>query len=280
MLLGGTVAGKYSGPGEWEKLLAASRFKAVTAPFSCRTPREETDAYRAVCERRGVMIAEIGVWKNVFDPDPAAAAEAMDYAMGQLALAEEAGIPCCVNIAGTAGSAGWDAADRSNFTEETYRKIVASVREIIDSVKPKRAFYCLEPMPWMIPDSPDVYLQLIRDVDRRQFAAHMDFVNMINCPRRYLGAEAFIGECFEKLAPMIRSTHIKDVRLHPTHLTTILEECAPGQGALDYRAVLRIIDRWLPDDAPVLLEHMDTAEDYAAAYDFVAERAAEAGIRM
>ena len=173
MRLGGTVAGPYSDPGEWEELLVRSRFRAVTAPFSMHTPRKETEVYLAACERHSVVIAEVGVWKNVFDPDPAAAAEAQAFAEGQLALADELGIPCCVNIAGSAGTAGWDAADPSNFTEETYERILRSVREIIDRVEPKRAFYCLEPMPWMIPDSPEVYLQLIRDVDRPQFAAHM-----------------------------------------------------------------------------------------------------------
>ena len=278
MLLGGTIAGDYRGPKEWETLLIRSRFKAVTAPFNCRTPGAEIDAYREICDRHGVKIAEIGVWKNVFDPDPARACEAMDYAKGQLALADEAGIPCCVNIAGTASAAGWDAADRSNFTPETYRQIVASIREIIDAVRPRRAFYCLEPMPWMVPDSPDAYLQLIRDVDRAQFGAHMDFVNMINCPRRYLAPEAFIEECFAKLAPCIKSTHIKDTRMHPTNLTAVLEECAPGEGALDYPEVLRIMDRHLPADAPVLLEHMSTFDEYAAAYDYVATAAANAGV--
>ena len=280
MLLGGTVAGNYTGPEEWEQLLVRSRFKAVTAPFSCLTPRKETDAYRAVCERRGVMIAEIGVWKNIFDPDPAAAQEALAYAEGQLALADELDIPCCVNIAGTAGSAGWDAADPSNFTNETYERIVESVRGLLDRVAPKRAFYCLEPMPWMIPDSPDVYLQLIRDVDRPQFGAHMDFVNMINCPRRYLAPEAFIEECFSRLAPMIKSTHIKDSRMHPTNLTTILEECSPGEGALDFGAVLEIIDRTMPADAPVLLEHMTTFEEYDRAYTYLSEIASGRGISI
>lgn len=124
------------------------------------------------------------MWRNLFDPDRSKAEAALDYARGQLALADESGIACCVNIAGTAGTAGWDAADRSNFTAETYERIVQSVRDIIDSVNPRRAFYCLEPMPWMVPDSPDNYLQLISDVDRPQFGAHMDFVNMICCPRR------------------------------------------------------------------------------------------------
>lgn len=280
MRLGGTVVGRWSTPGEWEALLRASRFRAVTAPFDCRTPEADARRYMDICLRNDVAVAEVGVWKNPFDPDPLEARRAVDYAVGQLALADRWDVPCCVNIVGTSSAAGWDAADPENFAPGMYERIVESIRAIIDAAQPRRAFYCIEPMPWMIPDSPDVYLQLIRNVDRRQFAAHMDFVNMINCPRRCLGAEAFIGECFEKLAPMIKSTHIKDVRLHPTRLTTILEECPPGQGSLDYTAVLRIIDRWLPDDAPVLLEHMDRAEDYAAAYDFVAARAAEAGIRI
>lgn len=279
MLLGGTVAGKFSSPAEWEALLAASRFKAVTAPFNCRTPREDIDEYLGICRRRGVAIAEIGVWKNLLDPDPAAA-EALDYAVGQLRLADEVGIPCCVNIVGTSGTAGWDAADRNNFAPETYLRIVDSIRGILDAVRPKRAFYCIEPMPWMVPDSPDACLQLIRDVDRPQFGAHMDFVNMINCPRRYLDPEAFVEECFRKLAPYIKSTHIKDTRMHPTNLTAMLEECSPGEGTLDYAEVLRIMDRWLPADAPVLLEHMTTFGEYARAYDYVAARAVEAGVSV
>ena len=280
MRLGGTVAGEYRNAAEWEELLRATRFRAVTAPFNCHTPRDEIEACCEAARRNDVAIAEIGVWRNTLSSDPAVAAEAVAFAKGQLAVADEYDIPCCVNIVGTAGTAGWDAADRSNFSAETYAAIIRSIREIIDDVKPKRAFYCIEPMPWMVPDSPDACLQLIRDVDRPQFAAHMDFVNMINCPRRYLNAEAFVEECFSKLSPYIKSTHIKDTRMHPTRLTTMIEECAPGEGALDYRAVLRVMDRWLPADAPVLLEHMDTPEEYRRAYDYVASKAAEANIRI
>ena len=280
MLLGGTVSGTYQTPDEWEALLLCSRFKAVTAPFNCQTPIEEARAYAAAARRHGVVIAEVGVWRNLFDPKPEAAAAAMAYAKGQLALAEEMGVACCVNIAGTAGAAGWDAADPSNYAPETYERIVACMREIIDAVHPQRAFYCLEPMPWMLPDGPDEYLQLLRDVDRRQFGVHMDYVNMINSPRRFLRANAFIEECFSKLGPYIKSTHIKDSRMHPTRLTTVLEETTPGQGALDFVAILRTLDRWLPADAPILLEHMSTPEEYASAYDYLAARAAEAHVSI
>ena len=178
MRLGGSIVGPWETPAQWEQLLIQSRFRAVTAPFNCHTPRDDVREYMDIARRNDVTIAEIGVWKNPFDPDPRAAAEALAYARGQLALADELGIECCVNIVGTASRAGWDAADRSNFTPETYARIVESIRGIIDGVQPKRAFYCIEPMPWMVPDSPEAYVQLLRDVDRPQFGAHMDFVKI------------------------------------------------------------------------------------------------------
>ena len=276
MRLGGTVC--CSEPGKWEEALIRSGFRAITAPFSCESPRDEVDRFLEITGRNDVRIAEIGVWRNPFDPVCGKAN--LEYAKSQLALADSLGIPCCVNIAGTDSAAGWDAADPGNFTGEMYERIIASVREIIDDVNPETADYCIEPMPWMIPDSPDVYLKLIRDVDRKHFAAHMDFVNMINCPRRFLDAGAFIEECFSKLAPWIRSTHLKDSRMDLLRLTTVLEECSPGEGALDFGSVLRIMDRYLPGDAPVLLEHMTTFEEYRKAYLYVADAAAKAGVSV
>ena len=281
MRLGGTITGNFSSPEEWEALLVRSRFRAVTAPFNCYTSPKEINSFRDACERNDVMIAEVGVWKNLFDPDPSAAKAAREFAEQQLALADSLGIACCVNIAGTAGCAGWDAADPSNFTAETYERIVMTVRGILGRVEPKSSFYCLEPMPWMVPDSPEAYLQLIRDVNRPQFGVHMDFVNMINCPRRYLAPERFIESCFSaELAPMIKSTHIKDTRMHPTNLTTVLEECSPGEGALDFAMILRILDTRLDANAPVLLEHMSTFGEYSRAYNYLKGIADRIGISV
>ena len=276
MRLGGTVC--CGNPAEWEAKLVESGFRAITAPFTCETPRDEIRRLCSITEKHDVVIAEAGVWRNPFDRTEGTAN--LDYAVRQLRLADELGIPCCVNVAGTDSTAGWDAADPGNFSEKMYARLIASIRTIIDSAKPKRTFYCLEPMPWMIPDSPDVYLQLMKDVDREQFAVHMDFVNMINCPRRFLGAEEFVEECFNKLGPYIKSTHLKDTRMDLMELTTVLHECSPGDGNLDFVRILRIIDRYLPADAPVLLEHMSTFEEYRRAYDHISARALEAGVEI
>ena len=119
MRLGGTVC--CSSPAEWEEKLVSSGFRAVTAPFTCDTPRQEIERLCRITEKHDVMIAEVGVWRNPFDPAEGTAN--LDYAVRQLELADRLAIPCCVNIAGTESPAGWDAADRGNFTEEMYRRL-------------------------------------------------------------------------------------------------------------------------------------------------------------
>lgn len=269
MKLGGSIAAPFESAAQWGALLAQSKFAAVTCPVTCAAPEAVAAEVLQEAGRLGVTIAEVGVWKNPLAPDPAEREAALKFAKDQLAFADELGVACCVNIVGSRG-ARWDGAYRDNYSKETYAAIVASIRDILDSVKPRRAFYTIEPMPWMVPDGPDEYLRLIEDVDRERFAVHMDFVNMLSSPRRFLFAEEFIAECFEKLGPFIKSCHAKDARLEAP-FTSMIRECAPGEGGLDYARVLRIAEERLPADMPFLLEHMQTDAEYRAAYDYVAD---------
>ena len=127
MRLGGTVCCDH--PAEWENRLVQSGFRAITAPFTCDTPREETERLLRIIEKHDTVIAEVGVWRNPFDPAEGSAN--LDYAVRQLQLAENLSVPCCVNIAGTESPFGWDAADPGNFSDSMYRRLVASIREII-----------------------------------------------------------------------------------------------------------------------------------------------------
>ena len=113
MRLGGTVC--FEGMEDFEEKLKVSRFRAITAPFTCETPREEVERYLSILRRLDVKIAEVGVWRNPFDSKQGK--DNLEYAVRQLKLADELDIPCCVNIVGTESSAGWDAAD-----PETIRK--------------------------------------------------------------------------------------------------------------------------------------------------------------
>ena len=62
------------------------------------------------------------------------------------------------------------------------------------------------------------------------------------------------------------------------HAKTAFVWLTPGEGSLDFAKVLKILDEQLPAEAPVLLEHMTTFEEYERAYNYVAAVAAENGI--
>jgi sugar phosphate isomerase/epimerase len=153
--------------------------------------------------------------------------------------------------------------------------IVETVRYIIDQVKPASAFYTLEPMPYMLPDSPDTYLELIKAIDRKQFAVHLDPVNMISSPQKYYNNAAFIKECFAKLGPYIKSIHAKDITILP-ELTVHLEERRPGLGAVDYTVFLQ--ETSMLKNIPFMLEHLKNQEEYSLAAEYVREIGAKAGI--
>ena len=244
MRLGGSILRKYNDPQEWIEIVKELGYGAVVAPMKHDDPEDLIDAYLEEVKRADVMMAEVGAWSNPLSPDDNTRKEALVHCKNQLNLADRIGARCCVNIAGSTGEI-WDGFYRENYSKDTYALIVDSVREIIDYVKPKNTFYTLEPMPWMYPDSPDNYLQLIKDIDRKEFGVHLDVVNMINNPKRYLFNDEFLKECFEKLGPYIRSCHAKDV-IMSNQFTTMIREVAPGKGTLNYPVFLSQIENLDP----------------------------------
>jgi sugar phosphate isomerase/epimerase len=121
-------------------------------------------------------------------------------------------------------------------------------------------------MPWAYPDSADSYVRLLKAIDRKRFAVHLDPVNLVSSPQRYFGSGPLIRECFEKLGPYIKSCHAKDILLQ-TKLTTHLDEVRPGLGGLDYATFLRELSK-IPD-TPLMLEHLKGAEEYRKAADHI-----------
>ena len=266
MLLGGTVAGAFASPQEWEKLLVESRFRAVTAPFNCQTSREEAREYCEIARRHGALIAEVGVWRNTMSPDREAREAAIGYAIGQLELADRIGARCCVNILGAVGPR-WDGAYRENFNRETWDRGVKTIRQIIDAVNPQNTYFTIESMPWMVPTGPDECLRLMDAVERDRFAVHMDAFNWMTTPRRYFFNEEFVEECFEKLGKYTRSCHLKDVRLEEDY-TIFLRETYPGNGGINIRHLIETALKYDPQ-MPFIIEHLDSDEAYLAAIHHV-----------
>jgi sugar phosphate isomerase/epimerase len=275
MRFGGPVLEKWDGPDGWAAAVRKLGYGAAYCPAGPQDGDNLISAYARAADAAGLIIAEVGAWSNPLSRDGKTRAEAMDKCKACLALADRIGARCCVNISGSRGPT-WDGPDAANLTDETFERVVECVREILDAVRPTRTFYTLETMPWMYPDSVESYERLIKAIGRERFAVHFDPANLVCSPQRYFSSGRLIREFVAKLGPRIRSCHGKDVALSG-RMTTHLDEVRPGLGNLDYRAFLRELDR-LDPDVPLMMEHLATAQEYAAAAAHIRAVADEAGV--
>ncbi len=277
MKLGLSYFPEHSTPEEWATFFEDLGCTAAVCPIKGDADDETIAAYRRAAEQHHITIAEVGVWNSPISDDPLVRQEALSYAKSQLRLADKIGASCCVNVAGSTGPK-WYSGCQKDRTPEAYRLIVESIREIIDDVNPQNTFYTIECMPIVPPTSPGEYLQLLRDVNRPQFAVHLDPFNMLFQPDRYFWNAEFFHECFEKLGPQIKSIHAKDVIL-TDDLTYFIREAKIGEGNVDYDAFLTEIAS-LPPETPVIIEHRDSLEEYKEELDFIREKAQKLGIPL
>lgn len=233
-----------------------------------------TDIERAFAAE-DVVLAEIGIWRNLVSPDDAVRKTNLAYAVERLAIADAVGAGCAVSYIGSF-RAGTDYAPAAeNMGPEAFDACVETVRYLLDMVKPTRAKFALEMMQYSLPDSVQSYVELIRAIDRPMFGAHFDPVNIIMTPRVYFDNAALIRECFDKLGQWVVSCHAKDIKLH--HQAALhLDEVQIGEGVLDYRTYLSQLDR-LPRQVPLMLEHLN-GEAYAVARDRVFAVGDEIGV--
>lgn len=265
----------YETPEQWLQRVKELNTSTVTAPISCQDPPELKRTYRQLIQTHRLSVGEVGIWRNSLSPDPQERKAALEFSKGQLMLAEELGAGCCVNIAGARGQI-WSGYYPENYSADAYALLVDTVREIVDSVKPSRTFYTIEPMQWMHPDSPDDYLKLLQDIDRDSVGVHLDYVNMINGIERYRQRSEFIKECYRKLGPHIKSIHAKDLHLGPG-APCCLQECDPGKGEIDFALVLRLAHRLGPD-IPVFVEHMTEYSQFQRAMAYLRQVGERHGI--
>ncbi|MCF7972412.1 MAG: sugar phosphate isomerase/epimerase [Phycisphaerae bacterium] len=259
--LGGPVFGSVNDPDQWIAALKQLGYSAAYCPVGPEAGDDTVKAYARAAARANIVIAEVGAWSNPLSSDDQERQAALTKCREGLALADRIGARCCVNISGSRGPQ-WAGPSEKNLTDETFDMIVATTRAILDEVKPTRTFFTLEAMPWAYPDSPESYVRLLKAIDRKQFAVHLDPTNLVCSPQRYYNNGQLIQECFRLLGPHIKSCHAKDVLLS-TEALTHLSEVRIGLGRLDYAVFLKALSRL--GDVPLMLEHLPNAQEYQLA---------------
>jgi len=274
--LGGPVLKKYSDPEEWISSLKELKYRAAYCPVSQSAGSTEINAYREAARKADIVIAEVGAWSNPIDPDKKKSESAIDKCIKSLQLADEIGASCCVNISGSRNPEKWAGPHKDNLTPNTFDLIVETTRKIIDAVKPSNTFYALETMPWAYPDSVVSYEKLLKAIDRKQFGVHFDPVNLVVSPQVYYKNGEMISEAFKKLGKYIKSCHAKDILLLDDELTPHLPEVRAGLGNLNYAVFLKELS--VLKNIPLMLEHLNTEEEYDQAAQHIRKIAEENNI--
>lgn len=267
LLIGAPVFLKSSDPAELAREHRRLGYSAAYCPPVELKDKEKLRAIEKAYAAERVVIAEVGAWKNLLDPNDAQRQQNFNYVVERMAIADEVGARCCVDISGSYNPTVWYGPHPKNLSREGFDATVENSRKILDAVKPKRSFWTLEVMGWTYPTGPEDYLRLIKAIDRRQFAVHLDVCNAINSPDRFYNNAALIRHCFAKLGPYIKSCHAKDLDWI-AEMNVHFVEVIPGRGQLDYRAYLEGL-RQLPTPVPLMLEHLKTAEEYKQGFDYI-----------
>ena len=245
----------------------AKGYRAAYAPWVKLDDAEGIREIRKAFEVEDVMIAEVGYWENLLDTEPEERKKTRQAMVNALALAEELGARCAVDILGSychGNGNSVHAAD--NFSQDAFDEAVEISRYMIDAVKPKTAFFAYEIFPFNVVDSPEMIAKLLNAVDREQFGVHLDLANLINCPRAYWTSGDIMRECVELFGDRIVSAHAKDIKMQEPAISVILKEVLMGTGNLDITANIRELHK-LPQEIPYMMEHLPNEE----AYDLAAE---------
>jgi len=274
--LGGPIFLKSNDPRE---LAREHRRLGYSAAYCPAVEIADADGIRAIEKAfaaENVVIAEVGAWKNMLDPDPAKRKANLDYVVSRCQLAEAVGAKCCVDIAGSYNPTVWYGPDPRNLSKEFFDATVDNCRHIIDAVRPKRTKFTIEIMPWNLPDGPDSYVELVRAVNRPAFGVHLDVCNAVNSPRHFYNNANLIRDCFQKLGQWIVSCHAKDLEWVP-EFNIHFREVVPGRGQIDYATYLKELAN-LSHDAPLMLEHLKTSQDYEEGKRHIQTVASKTGI--
>ncbi len=241
---------------------------------------------RAAFEEADVMLAELGYWDNLLDPDPAKAAANQKRMVECLTIADEVGAACAVNVAGSY-AAGVSMTDHhpDNFSEEFFDTVAEMARKFIDEVKPTRTSFCYEIFPFNVTYRCANVRRLADAVDRPQFSIHYDLANLIDNAASYFDHGHLLDESRELLGTRIVSAHAKDLTLASPSISVQLDEVLPGRGNLDYAGMLKMLDG-LPHyfggaaDLPLMIEHLDTEAEYEEAGVYIRGVAKQHGISL
>lgn len=281
MRLGANVFGYEPNAKSYVEKICEKNYKAAYCPDYLVSSSQEQEIEELVhqLKENDIVLSEVGVWCNPLSPIPEVAEKGKAYVEDRLRLADRLGARCCVNIMGAKSAATWYAPDPKNFTEEFRKECIDFYGIVLDKVQPKNTKLAFEVMPFCFLDCTEEYLRLMEDMKREGVAVHLDLINMLNSPRTLYDYRRIFKEAVDVLGKWCVSAHLKDIMLDPNPCNTKMDEVLIGTGVVDMGYMLQCLSE-VPNDLPIMLEHLSDEASYDAAAKHVLKAAAEAGVEV
>lgn len=236
----------------------------------------EREEYKHAFREADIVLAEMGAYcLSISEPDTKQQEINIQKIIDRLCKAEEMGAKCCVMHGGSYNTQGCVQGHPKNFSEANIEHNIRVIQRILDEVQPVHTKLVLETESYVLPDSPNLYLELFNEVNRPGFGMHLDPVNMIVSPRHFYYNGNFIQECFEKMGPYVISCHAKDTTLID-HATVQISETFVGNGFLDYGVYLSELNK-LEQEPPLMIEHL-SQQDLPQALNYLFQKASHLGL--
>lgn len=226
-------------------------------PQRCRAIGE---AYRSA----GVQIHSLGVYTNLIHPDDAERNANLDYFESMMKAGQAMNVRTFITEAGHYHSEKPEPGVSYDFREDTWKRMVATGKELSRRANPYEATILFEPFYRGFLATAKRTRMFLEEVDSPRIRALLDPANLLELND--------LGEMFNQLGPWIECLHAKDRKLH-------VDRGVPaGQGDLDYRQFVTLALKHTPTK-PLILEYVGQ-NDYLQALAHLRGAMQELGVRL
>ena len=250
---------------------------AIIAPQDL--PEDQCEAFGQEARRLGIVIGEVGMWKNLMTDDESLREQRLARTRSLLTKADLMGCKCVVTLVGTKDPSDHSLAPHPYmYTDQCKSEFREIVLGILDGLELTTTRYVIEPWHNTFFYQPEEIREFIDSVGHPMFGLHLDQMNMVSQATFYRTTE-LIDRTFDLLADKVASVHMKDIRCDSTHMFLKWDEVYIGDGVMDYDTFLKRLAQ-LPPDTPCYCEHMNNESDFALNFARLHRLATQANIKF
>ncbi len=280
MRLSATVPG--STPGEKVRAIRGLGLSATDIWFDPATSIAQAAEIQRVFADNQVSLSQVSCYTNL----ECAPGPIRDRQMAQLryviSFAGKAGVRCVVSGCGHMNPDVPDdvfSAHPENWTGAAMDRLVESCTEAAAWAAGAGTVFCAESWVLLTLNSPRKMRELVDRVNSPAFGVLFDPVNLMNL-EVYFDNGRMIREAFDLLGDRITAVHAKDTKLIDSAFTFHMSEAIPGDGTLDYDALLRCMDDLADAETPLHIEHLPDMAEIARARDYIQSVAERIGVTL